>query len=147
METFKKTIKQRVIISRIYLVCLMLITMVPRIFFDEYAALADTHAFAFSIGAMVGVGGLVIVLLWKYGRALKNEDYLRKLYIKETDERNVLIRTKTGGSAVMIIIAGLIVGIIGSTFFSKTVFYTLIAVFVFIALVHLVLKIYYNKKM
>jgi hypothetical protein len=147
MEVFRKTVKQRMLIGRIYVICLLIVTVVPRIFFDEYAAWADTHALALSIGAMAGFGGIVIVLLCIYSRALRSEDYLQKLYIKETDERNILIQTKTGGSAMVIIIAALTVGIIISAFFSETVLFTLVAVFLFIALVVLLLKIYYNHKL
>jgi hypothetical protein len=119
--------------------------MIPRFFLDGYPTLVDTKVFTVSIGIMISVGFFIIGMLRDYDKALKNEDYLQKLYIKETDERNILIRTKTGGSAVAIILAGLAIGTIISAFFNETVFYTLMSIFVFIALVKIVLKIYYNR--
>jgi len=95
---------------------------------------------------MVGSIAIAIVLMTVYGTALKDEAYLKKMYIKENDERRKLIRTKSRNTAITIILLGLLIAMMISGYFSKVVFFTLLGVEVFIAAVALLLKLYYNKK-
>jgi hypothetical protein len=72
---------------------------------------------------------------------------LQALFIEETDERNVMIRAKTGGAAINIIMATLICATLIGRIFNEIVFYTLFATLMFVAIVMVLLKLYYKKKL
>jgi hypothetical protein len=80
--------------------------------FTNYLSLIEKlipeYISAFSGGLALSVAFILILSVAKYTKALHNEEILKKLYITETDERNVMIRTKTGGTAINIILATLI---------------------------------------
>lgn len=81
------------------------------------------------------------------GRALKDEALLRRMYIKEHDERLQAVRAKAGlpltfAAAAVMLAAGIAAG-----YFSFTVFCTLIAAALFLMLLSSVVKLVCLKKM
>jgi Kef-type K+ transport system membrane component KefB len=90
---------------------------------------------------LIGVYILVI-----YIRALRNDGRLQELFISETDERNILIRSKTGGMAINIIMAALALATIISGIFNEVVYFTLLITLLFVVLFKGTLKLYYRKK-
>jgi hypothetical protein len=140
MEDFKKSIKMRVITGSIFC-ALILIPNVALTFFVEGSDFTELV-----MGFLLAIEACVIVLLIKYARTLKNEEELKNLYIKETDERRIAIRTKAGRSGLSIVFGTLIIAMLVSGYFSKIVFFTLLAVVLFTSLVMLMTKLYYNKK-
>jgi hypothetical protein len=107
--------------------------------------LIPAYVSAFSGGLSLAAAFLLIRSVAKYTKALCNEEILKELYIAETDERNVMIRAKTGGTAVNIILATLICATIIGGVFNETVFYTLYATLLFVSIVMLIFKFYYKK--
>lgn len=77
---------------------------------------------------------------------MKSEEDLKKLYIKETDERRVAVMTQAGRTGLYIVFVMLIMAMLISGYFSKIVFFTLLGVVLFTSLVMLLTKLYYNKK-
>lgn len=73
-----------------------------------------------------------------------NDEKLKKQYIRETDERNMMVRQKSASAAMPVIIYGLGIAIIVAGFFNEMVFFTLIGVLFFIGFIVGGLKIFYN---
>ncbi|NMP37263.1 MAG: hypothetical protein GX051_03950 [Clostridiales bacterium] len=98
-------------------------------------------------GVSAGLSALFIVGFIINIRAIINEERLRKLYIKENDERaiSVAVKGKSAGASAgicFLIVAGIISG-----YFNITVFVTVIACAVSLVLFVCGGKIYYDKKM
>jgi uncharacterized membrane protein len=147
MDKFRKTVEQRRFIGIVLIIIVLAISVIGR--FTSYLLLIENlipeYISAFSGGFSLAVEIILIMNVAKYTKALKSEEILKELYIDETDERNVMIRTKTGGTAVNIIMLTLICATLISGIFSETVFYTLFATLLFVAILSLSLKFYYKK--
>ena len=140
MEKFREALKRRMRFGGLYC-CFM---MFPNVILNHlFGGEPFTH---FIMGAMIASEAMIIGLITAYGFALKNEDYLRKLYIKENDERRHFIKSKAAVTGIKVLLAGLFLAMMISGYFSKTVFFTLFGVEIFIALIMLSLKFYYNDK-
>lgn len=140
MEKFRDTLKLRIRIGALY--CALM--LFPNVVLNQlFGGEPFTH---FIMGVLTGIEAVIIIWMLIYTYSLKNEGYLRKLYIKEKDERRRLIRTKSGSTGVNIVIAGLLLAMMISGFFNKVVFFTLFGVEIFIAIVLLLVKLYYSRK-
>jgi hypothetical protein len=100
----------------------------------------------FQMGVFVGVQMLVVIYIMKYRKALKSEDELKKLYIKENDEREKVIRDKIGGVGLNFSLAVIATATVVSGFFNQTVFITLLAVLLVTVTIKAALKLYYKSK-
>jgi hypothetical protein len=144
VENFRKSIKFRKTLYYIFVLIVTLLNITQR-FFDFGFAVSET-VWNFGFGLMTGADAVAIYSLIIYTRALRDESKLQEMYIAETDERNILIRTKTGGTAVKIIMAVLVCAALVAGVFNEVVFFTLIATLLFIAVLKGVLEFYYKKK-
>ena len=89
---------------------------------------------------------LMIASLIQGIRAVKDEKALKKLYIAETDERNIQITTSAQASSMKtFLMLGLAAGILAG-YFNMTVSITILACVVVHSVIGLLFKIYYNKK-
>ena len=97
-------------------------------------------------GAAFGIIGVMVFFLVRNIRALKDDKLLKKLYIKEHDERTIQIWTAARARSMQTcMILGLVSGIV-SGYFSMVVGITIIA-FTFIqAMIGLAFAIYYSYK-
>lgn len=100
----------------------------------------------FQLGAFVGLQLIMIVYIAKYRKALKTEEELKKMYIKEHDERTKLITDKIGGVGLNFSLVAITIATIMAGFFNQLVFFTLLAILIFMSLVKGTLKIYYRNK-
>lgn len=101
----------------------------------------------FIAGASFGVMALMIIGIIIDARALKNEQRLRKLYIKWSDERTRAICDKAKSTAANIFLLGMLpVTVIGG-YFSVTVFFSLLGAELFMAVTTNICKLYYKKTM
>lgn len=141
MNEFKKRIKVRVILGGIF--CTLL--LIPNVVLNFFVDCSDFTEFV--MGFFLAIEAVVIVLMAKYVMALRNEEDLKKLYIKETDERRIAIRTQAGRTGLYIVFGTLIIVMLISGYFSKIVFFTLLGVVVFTSFVMLLTKLYYKKKL
>jgi hypothetical protein len=98
----------------------------------------------FSLGWVMAVIWVDIIISIKYFRT-KEQEGLEKAFVAQNDERNKLIRDKTGGKAINTVILGLLLAGIISSLFNETVFLTLLGATVFAALIKIIFKIYYIK--
>ena len=140
MNEFRKRIKMRVILGGLF--CCLL--MIPNVVLNFLVERSDFTEFV--MGFFVASEAIAIVFMAKYVAALKSEEKLKKLYIKETDERRIAIRTQAGRTGLCIVFGTLIIAVLISGYFSKTVFFTLLGVSLFTSLVMILTKLYYNMK-
>ena len=100
----------------------------------------------FISGVACGFLVLMVVALIRNLRAMKDEKALRKLYIAETDERNIKIWTSARATAMQtFLMLGLAAGIVAG-YFNMTVSITILACVVVHSLIGLLCKVYYSKK-
>lgn len=100
----------------------------------------------FIAGASFGLMALFIVGIIQNIRALMNEKVLKKLYIKENDEREKNIATEARSVAAQIfLVGGLLAGIIAG-YFSVAVSITFIACVFAHSLVCGMLKLWFRRK-
>lgn len=143
MEKYKKVIKKRMILCGILTVLSVVLGISHQFkFFDTQN---ETLA-GFQAGLLSGFGILSLLLLFKYGKAIKDNTKLIILYNKEHDERQNLIRQKAGMPMLMItsgimIFAGIIAG-----YLNEIVFYTLILAAMIQMTLGVMVKIYYMRK-
>jgi len=89
----------------------------------------------------------MLVGLVRNNRALKDEKKLKKLYVKEHDERTVQIVTLARNSAMQILLwIGLVATVIAG-YFSITVSITILACTFVSSITSLLLVGYYSKKL
>lgn len=100
----------------------------------------------FRSGFCTSLIGFLVVKIIILSRALKDEKKLKAMYIKETDERNMLIEQKTSTASFAVTIIGLGVACVIVSFFSRQILYTLICVILFVSIVKVTFNIYYSKK-
>ena len=139
MEKFKKELYNSLIFGGIYCVLIVILNALA-IIFD-----INDEATMFTLGFSVGIGAVIISFMVKYYRALENEELLKKLYIEENDERLKHINTKIGGTGINIFILLLVLAMLISNYFNKTIFFTLLAVTLSVVGIKIILKLYYSK--
>lgn len=97
-------------------------------------------------GASCGIAVLMLVGIIRISKALKNDAELKKLYIKDNDERQIQIWTSARALSMQIfLIAGLVAGIVAG-YFSMTVSITILVCVTVHSLIGMACKIYYNSK-
>ncbi len=147
MQTFRKKIEQRrnigalVGISFLLIVGILLYVVITG---DEN----DMNDFVrgYQLGFFLGIEGVLIFYIIKCQKALNNEEELEALYIKEHDERELLISQKASSLTVVMMLIGLGISTVISGFFSSTTFLTLVVVTFVFACVMVGTKLYYRKK-
>ena len=148
MERYKKTLKTRIALFRIVILLNVILSVSLR-FMDTKGKIPNAvrNITDFQTGFMLGLAIVSLFILTKYCKLLKNERMLREAYLKETDERMILIRSKAGMPALLItsvimIFAGIIAG-----YFNIIVFYSLLAAGVCQLLLGVCLKFYDMHKL
>ena len=100
----------------------------------------------FVMGAACGIMGLMIFGLIRNIRALRSEKELKKLYVKEHDERQIQIWTAARAAATQtFLLVGLAAGTVAG-YFSMTVSITILACVTAHSLIAMGFKIYYSTK-
>ena len=106
-----------------------------------------SHWNGFITGASCGVLGLLLYSLIRNRQALKDEMKLKKLYVKEHDERTIQILTLARNTAMQILLIGGLVAVVIAGYFSITVSLTILACIFAASITSLLLVGYYNKKL
>lgn len=100
----------------------------------------------FVSGVTFAVLAFMIFGLVRNIRALYNEKALKKLYIKENDERTIQVWTSARAAAFQAVLLLGIVAVIVAGYFSMTVSLTILGCIWFTAIIGLCFKVYYNRK-
>ena len=134
MENFKKNLKKQIVIFFI-LSIIISITCTALIILDILNIFKPIGSLGAVVGGL-GAGIALMVITIIYSQTIKNENALKELYIRETDERNVFIeKTASKVSTVLIpialftaaVISAYINPIVCDTLFVVLICYTLIS--------------------
>lgn len=143
MEEFKRIIQKRnLILKGSILVCIILSIMFYVIPIEKTYEIG----ISFQLGICIGILFLGLLGIYKYSKALKDEQMLKKLYIEEHDERKMMIKQKVGQSSLITIVLSLAIITCVSAYMNMLVTKTLICVIYGILFITLIFKIYYSKK-
>mgnify|MGYP001094773294 FL=1 len=149
MEDFRKQVKKTLNIYRAVLIAAIVILIVLNVI-EIAAELGEKStndlSNGFGTGVCASIITLMIVNVSRYSTALKNDEKLKKLYILETDERERLIYEKSNSSSFRAVIILLGLAAMVASFFSKPIFYTIVAIIIAIAFVQAAFKFYYRRK-
>lgn len=148
MEEYRKILKKRRIIYLIISLITILsyaTTLLIEMFKEEKTA-DDSFYLGLLSGMSFGIAIVSIVYILKINKGIKNTEKLNELYIMETDERLKYIELKTGKVTMFVISYLFLFGIIISYHFDKTVSMTLAYAIMVIALIKMIVKFYYRKK-
>jgi len=143
MENFRKQAKKTL---KFYIAVLSAAIVLWVVFSVVEAVGGKNNSSNFGSGFCAGVIGFIAVNILRYSTALKNDDKLKKLYIAATDERKKLICEKSDSSSFKAIICIIVFSAMAASFYSDTVFYTLIGVMLTVIFVKAGFRFYYRTK-
>lgn len=143
MEEFRKKYEKRFRFTSI--MCCIL----PAAFFAARHFSQNTSEFAQGLvyGLFVALMVAAIAACTSMGVTLRNEEYLKKKYIEENDERNAEIAKKTMHTSSLISLYLTAIAVIVSGFFNEIVSITLCIDVLVGAIITVAVKTYYKKKM
>ena len=150
MENYRKKLKLQ---NWLYAVGALLLIAVQILSYGGFISPVDGGARfgsfwnGFMAGAAFGVAALFIFGMIINLRALRNDQALRKLYLKGNDERSAAIHQMGKSTGATIFILGMLPVIIISGYFSLTVFFTCLACELALCLIIAAAKLYYCKKL
>lgn len=101
----------------------------------------------FILGASTGILALMLFGLIRNLRAMKDEEKLRKLYIKCHDERTIQVQTSAQAAGLRTALILGIVAVVVAGYFSVTVSMTILSCVLFTSLITVGFKLYYHKKL
>ncbi|MCL1886262.1 MAG: hypothetical protein FWF98_05895, partial [Dehalococcoidia bacterium] len=143
MDNFRRKIVDRVLLHAVWLIitCGAMLYLLQQVTTRK----RNDPYWNVNIGQvqLIIVASIIIILgysVTKYIMAIRDPERLKRLYISETDERNILIKQKTDsvGMSIVMYVVAIAAAIAGND--SEPVFYTLLFTLVFVTLVHLLLK-------
>lgn len=148
MENYKKMMQQKIAVNAVMFCLGSAVFMVGQWgYLSKYKP--DGNFGDFISGFQVGL--FVVLVVWLIsstaciGSALKNEKKLKEMYIKDTDERNMKISEMIGIKLYQSLCFPILIATIIAGYFSAEVFFTLLAVVLFISIVTIARKIYFCK--
>lgn len=145
MEKFKEKIRIRTIYMSIIVICIAIVNFVLIINENNLPEIPE-FAKGFQEGVFTGLELCLIFFLTINVVAIKNEQEMKKLYIKENDERTIMIKQKSGAIGIEICSIGLAFATVVAGFFNQIVFFSLLGATCFILFSRLFLKLYYHRK-
>lgn len=154
MEQYKETLKKQNIFL---IVCIIILALFAALSIAAEAGLivisplaGDSHWQSkwrgFVCGAAFGIMGLMIYGLLQNRKALRDDKQLKKLYIKNHDERSIQIWTAARAASMQVFLLGGLVACVVAGYFSVTVSLTILVCVALHSLIGLGFKIYYSKK-
>ncbi|MBQ3162205.1 MAG: hypothetical protein IJC04_08785 [Oscillospiraceae bacterium] len=158
MEKFRKQIKRRMttyVVLAIFLAALFTVLIIldmnnawSMVLPAELTGGDESFDFlaGFRMGFCSSIIGFAVVRAIIFARTLKDEKKLKAMYIKETDERNLMIEQKTSSASFAVTIMGLAVACVIVSFFSRPILYTLVCVILFVSIVKVTFSIYFSRK-
>ncbi len=146
MEKFRAKIRKRVILLSMTVMFLTAIYLILLTGLMDLPPISDFIK-GFNGGIVAGVEIVLVFFTVKYFVSMKNEVSMKKLYIKENDERTQMIMQKTGEVGMTFFMIISVIATIISGFFNETVFFTLLGATVFSTLIRVACKLYYHTKL
>ena len=145
LEKYKKEIGFR--INILFLLCILaLLAVVIGNFYLKNTFPLKEDMTDYVVGFFIGIELVSVFYMSMFMKAYRNRDILEKMYTKETDEREILIKMKSGENIIpifsmIIVIVSLIVAYV-----SYEAFLALMIVAIVQIIFSKLLKIYWSKK-
>ena len=146
LQNYRKEIARRISLLVVFCVTALLAIVLGAVFLKDISpSKADTTDYV--LGFFTGIELVCIFYMGCLIRAYRDEKYLKEMYTKETDEREILIRMKSGKNIVPIL--SLVIAVIACvmSYVNYEVFIALTAVAIGQIIITLILKIYWSKKL
>ena len=145
MENFKKDIKKKFIIWTVMYISMFTAGIVLALLnaFDILKPLNKDSTF---LGGFLGGGIVALKYSLDYKKALKNEEKLNQLLIKDGDERMLLINKSAYQLAAILSLILLFIAAIIFTYINTVISNTLLFVLLGFIVLMTISTLYYNKK-
>lgn len=146
METYIRKLKRRISLIRVWLLITVLFILNQQFNFIGIRLTPANHDVAsFQLGLILGIEFLAVATMMRYIKALKGTTSIELLYNQEHDERQQLIRQKSGMPMLMITSTLLLVAGVIAGYFNATVFLTLVIAGILQLSTGALIKLFYMK--
>ncbi len=151
MDRFKSTLRTRLYAIAVFDAVALILYAMGFMYSDRIGApgasdFMRSMVTGFQIGALAGIQIMLIPVIVRYSKALRDEAALKRLHIDETDERKRFIKMRIGGVGLNIALGGLAVAVIVAGYVNEVAFLTLLGATTFVAFTKGALKLYYHNK-
>lgn len=146
LQNYRKEIARRISLLVVFCVIALLAIVLGADFLKDIS-LETTDRTDYVLGFFTGIELVCLFYMGCLIRAYRDEKYLKEMYTKETDEREILIRMKSGKNIVPIL--SLVIAVIACvmSYVNYEVFIALTAVAIAQIIITLILKIYWSQKL
>lgn len=146
LQNYRKEIARRISLLVVFCVIALLAIVLGADFLKDIS-LETTDRTDYVLGFFTGIELVCVFYMGCLIRAYRDEKYLKEMYTKETDEREILIRMKSGKDIVPIL--SLVIAVIACvmSYVNYEVFIALTAVAIAQIIITLILKIYWSQKL
>lgn len=146
LQNYRKEIARRISLLVVFCIIALLAIVLGAAFLKDIS-LKTTDRTDYVLGFFTGIELVCVFYMGCLIRAYRDEKYLKEMYTKETDEREILIRMKSGKNIVPIL--SLVIAVIACvmSYVNYEVFIALTAVSIAQIIITLILKIYWSKKL
>lgn len=146
LQSYRKEIARRISLLVVFCVTALLAIVLGVVFLKDISpSKADTTDYV--LGFFTGIELVCVFYMGCLIRAYRDEKYLKEMYTKETDEREILIRMKSGKDIVPILSFVIAVIACVMSYVNFEVFIALTAVAIAQIIITVILKIYWSKKL
>lgn len=146
LQNYIKEIARRISLLVVFCVTALLAIVLGAVFLKDISpSKADTTDYV--LGFFTGIELVCLFYMGCLIRAYRDEKYLKEMYTKETDEREILIRMKSGKDIVPILSFVIAVIACVMSYVNYEVFIALTAVAIAQIIITVILKIYWSKKL
>ena len=146
LQNYRKEIARRISLLVVFCVTALLAIVLGAVFLKDISpSKADTTDYV--LGFFTGIELVCLFYMGCLIRAYRDEKYLKEMYTKETDEREILIRMKSGTNIVPILSFVIAVIACVMSYVNYEVFIALTAVAIAQIIITVILKIYWSKKL
>lgn len=146
LQNYRKEIARRISLLVVFCVTALIAIILGAVFLKDISpSKADTTDYV--LGFFTGIELVCLFYMGCLIRAYRDEKYLKEMYTKETDEREILIRMKSGKNIVPILSFVIAVIACVMSYVNYEVFIALTAVAIAQIIITVVLKIYWSKKL
>lgn len=146
MDKFKIKIRKRIMLLILLFISLISIYFILFLNQDKLSK-SSNDIMNFHGGVLSSFSILLILDILRNLRSIRDEKELKKLYIKENDERTIMIMQKTGAVGINICIIVFAGATIIAGYFNELIFFTLLGTTLFVSLIKGLFKVYYHKKL
>ena len=146
LQNYRKEIARRISLLVVFCVIALLAIVLGADFLKDIS-LETTDRTDYVLGFFTGIELVCVFYMGCLIRAYRDEKYLKEMYTKETDEREILIRMKSGKNIVPILSFVIAVIACVMSYVNYEVFIALTAVAIAQIIITVILKIYWSKKL